>query len=98
MANREAYLRVVLNREGIEYIAGLEWREGEDLAALKAALKMRMSTATIGMQHDRWDALSLAIEKTIKKYWPDRAYFVEVGDDAHGWIQLFQPYGLPRAV
>lgn len=96
MAKRESYLRVVMTREGREYIAGLEWRQPEDLVALQAALKMRMKVATTHIEYDRWDDLAMAIEKTIKTYWPDRAYFIEVGDDRHGWVQLFQPYGLPR--
>lgn len=43
-----------------------------------------------------WFELAGRLEAAIKAKWPDRAYFIEVGNDDEGWVQLFQPYGVPR--
>jgi len=37
------------------------------------------------------------MERAIVATWPDRAYFIEVGNDDEGWVQLFQPWGIPRS-
>jgi len=96
LAARECYLRVVMAIDGVEYIAGLEFRPGDKLGELRTKLKVRMKNASVGLMPGRWADVAFAIEKSLKAHWPDRAYFIEVGSEREGWIQLFQPWGLPR--
>lgn len=96
MANREAYLRIVLHVDGVEYIAGLELRPTDAFAELKTSLRARMKNTTTGLPAGRWLPIAEALERMVKKYWQDRAYFIEVGDEHTGWVQLFQPFDVPR--
>jgi hypothetical protein len=94
MAVREAYVRAALEHRRVEYIAGVEWREGDDLISLSAEVR----DCTLEGSHHTMSFMdsALAIERCIKEWWPDRAYFIEVGNDT--WVQLYQPYDIPRAI
>lgn len=46
--------------------------------------------------HGDWFIKAQRMEGRIQERWPGRAYFIEVGNDSEGWVQLFQPYDLPR--
>lgn len=100
MAPREAYVRVVKKVDGFEVIAGLELRDDDDWLAMRLALSEEMSRAVEYTERylDRndWAEYALVVETRISAHWPDRAYFIEVGKDDDSWIQLFQPYGVPR--
>lgn len=96
MAKREVYLRVVLFREGVEYILGLELRPTDELGVLRAAMKRRIHVATGNLLPGKWDDIAYAIEATTKKHWPDRAYFIEVGDERNGWVQVWDPVGFVK--
>lgn len=97
MATREIYLRVVQIREGVEYIAGLEMRPDDVMGTLRATLRVRMKNASIGIMPGRWRDVAEAIEKTVVTHWPDRAYFIEVGNENDGWVQIFDPKGYVRS-
>lgn len=55
-----------------------------------------MADAAHVLGHGDWKIMAERIERRIKERWPDRAYFIEVGRDSEGWVQLFQPYNIPR--
>lgn len=61
-----------------------------------AALKFRVARTLQHTAEDDWLLNALAVENTLKAHWPDRAYFIEVGDEDEGWVQLFQPYDVPQ--
>lgn len=97
---REAYVRAEFLWGDVRAEVGLEWRErGEHWSDLLDMLRLAVNAALD--EDDRAPCvLSVVetVERAITARWPDRAYFVEVwpagGED--GWIQVFQPYGLPR--
>ena len=78
---------------------GVEWRPGDSDLGLGELLlradRVLEDTASRGR-----DATSIAlyVESLIIECWPDRAYFVEAwtGNESDGFIQIFQPYGIPR--
>lgn len=86
---REAYLRIVLKVEGVEYIAGLQLLPDDGFASLKVTLKTRMIACTTGLPSGRWQPIAESIERMLIKYWPERSYFIEVGHDSHGWVQIY---------
>jgi len=97
---RESYARGVVRCGPIEVIAGLEYRDADRFIPLRDELRTLMLQTVLYLkqiegQPDE-DALARGIELALQGRWPDRAYFIEIGDDAIGWIQVFQPYGVPR--
>lgn len=73
---------------------GVEFRTGDDFAAMTSALY------DICYRLDAGDARSInddaeVVARVIAETWPGRAYFVEVHSH-DGWIQIFQPFGIPR--
>lgn len=105
MAERECYARCRFEDRGIEYIAGLELRDSDDYYELAGRLRIEVGTQTgqldtyLGsaraLAHDNYQLAAKQIEERLTARWPDRAYFIEVGKEDE-WIQLFQPYGVPR--
>ena len=100
---REAYARGVMQCGTLELVAGLEYRAGagESFTVLRDELRTLLGFIALGLvatdgRLDE-DALAMAAELAIRGRWPDRAYFIEVGNDTEGWIQIFQPYGVPRS-
>jgi hypothetical protein len=97
---REAYARGVVAYGEIEIIGGIELRDGDRFVTLRDELRkllwLVIQGETTNAAQSSEESLTIAVERHIKRVWPDRAYFVEVGNDAEGWIQLFQPYGVPR--
>lgn len=59
-------------------------------------MKVRMTNACTGLLPGKWDDCAYAIEKALTVHWPDRAYFIEVGDERNGWVQIFDPKGFVR--
>lgn len=99
---RESYIRAsyppCLANVRCEVDFGLEWRPGDVIADLQSLLK---SFAGYGhaaplVAFDNAMQFAHGLGDLIAKEWPDRAYFIEVSDAAGGWVQVFQPYGLPR--
>lgn len=97
MPARESYTRcaVVLGEYQVDF--GLEWREGDELPAIRHVLR-RLAEAHRRRSWPDVMVLSHALGDAIDAEWPGRAFFVEVsGGDGYGeWTQVFQPYGLPR--
>lgn len=74
---------------------GVEYREGDDFQTMTGLLNYEMFKADDEIESDPVK-VAVALEERIKARWPDRAYFVEVHDRYGNWIQVFQPFGLPR--
>ena len=76
--------------EGVEYIPGLQFFPGRDnFNELKLKLKCRVLNATTNLLPGKYDVIAEAIERVMDKYWADRKFFVEVGDDNNCWIQVW---------
>lgn len=86
----------MLVREGVEYIAGLEFRPGDKMGEMRTIIKVRMTNATAKCLPGKWADVAHAIEKSLELHWPDRAYFIEVGNEREGWIQVYDPRGFIR--
>lgn len=98
---REAYVRGVVTCGAIEVCAGIEYRAGDRFVHLRNTVRTLVGFALLGiLGSDRHtldeDTISLSVEAAFRHRWPDRAYFVEVGNDDEGWIQIYQPFGVPR--
>jgi hypothetical protein len=102
---REAYARVEVpwfdegTGDQVNIELGLELRPGDDWGDLVTGLHALVEGWVDGEPHPR-DVVQIGeeIEALLKLAHPDRAYFIEVwppGD--RGWVQIFQPYGLPRS-
>ncbi len=94
---REVYVRTVrhCNRVGLTVEPGLEYRPGDDFDFLTGLLYDICFYADT--EHNRATPMELAegVAARIADVYPDRAYFVEAHDE-DGWIQIFQPFGVPR--
>lgn len=90
------YVRAVVARDGVEVIAGLEWR-GEYVDDLRRSMRIAMDYA---LRHKLFDddmKITEGVEAALLELWPGRAYFIEVSHDPdEGWVQVFQPYGVPK--
>lgn len=102
MSAREAYARAVYRVGACEMIAGLEIRSGDDICTIRKRLVGMMALAWADLEELRNPSqdyeMAEGVERRVRTWWPDRAFFLEVGVDAdrEGWVQVFQPYGLPR--
>lgn len=92
---REAYVRYTYRIVGWEVTVGLEFRRGDSLDGLRAALKFRIAkqVALLAVQDPDAgdDAVAEALEGVLMLRWPDRAYFIEVGPPDDSWIQVYDP-------
>lgn len=102
----ERYVRLIMPFGGIAVEPGLEWRpDTDDTSALCQRLRQVTDAAMYRATREcapipDWEPSDFAVitrnlEEAVREYWPDRAWFVEVYCDA-GWVQIFQPYGVPR--
>ncbi len=99
MVSREAYVRSVVKTGKIDAVIGLEWREGDSLDNLRKRLKLLADIALSYLLPEDDDyEIACLLEYRLKAWWPDRAYFLEVCSDGVelDWIQIYQPFGLPR--
>jgi hypothetical protein len=92
----ERYVRSVVQLiPGIEVSAGLEYRpETDRFLLLRLALQDAIQTA----YRKEYNLLTIdhmiaGVEKEVSQRWPDRAFFVELGDpNGDSYTQIFQPY------
>jgi hypothetical protein len=97
MAAIEKYVRVSVVKDGVEFIAGLELRNRDFFPTLSSTLRAAMTECLAGQRisHDQWVTLADQVKDCLATVWPGRAWFLEVGVD-NEWVQVYQPYGLPR--
>ena len=96
---REAYVRTSRpGTRGATVEVGLEFRDGDSFQVLRESLGGILFANDLSEHTQDPIELAAPVEGEIKSTWPDRAYFIEVwsGGDDGGWIQIFQPFGLPR--
>jgi hypothetical protein len=93
---REAYAKVAIVHEGVEYVAGLEWRESDNFERLRkqleSAVRCQLYPRDVNLVYP---TRAKAIEQQIVYQWPDRAYFLEVGVDSE-WAQVYDPRGFVK--
>ena len=93
---REAYARGVMQWGDIEIIGAVELRPSDNYPALRNELRRQLGRAIGEAAGFTEMLLAAAVESQLQNAWPDRAYFIEVGNNREGWVQVFQPYGVPR--
>lgn len=94
---REVYVRASRPTvAGVFVEPGVEFREGDSFREIEHALFCILVDADPGHVRLEPEQIAAPVELAIKTRWPDRAYFVEVHDSKGGWIQIFQPFGVPR--
>lgn len=94
---REAYVRVSRPCAGSgDFVEpGVEFRDGDSFSEMSFELYDLCFRNDISGRDDDPLVMAKTVEKAIISRWPDRAYFVEV-HSGQGWIQIFQPFGVPR--
>ncbi len=94
---REAYVRVTVHHRGREIVSGLELRDTDSpdrLYELVASVTRRAAEEVL-TPHRSVDDRALG-EHLEQRFREGRAYFFEVGA-ADRYVQIFAPWGLPRA-
>jgi hypothetical protein len=106
---REAYVRATLEVQDatlgpLEIITGIEMRDDLDFEWLRDSAKLlmrhvaeataRIADITRGKVAPTVPGIAADVEFQIKRYFPDRAYFIEVcgGTERDGWVQIYQPW------
>lgn len=94
---REIYVRASRpTANGAMVEPGVEYRDGDRFDDIAHHLQAIMFDADPGYSEHDPVRIAAPVEEAIKRRWPDRAYFVEVHDPQVGWVQIFQPFGVPR--
>lgn len=92
----ERYIRCSVTRGSWTVEPGLEWRDGDNFDALCGDLRViAAAVADLAGVNDAIGAAQRA-ESVFRRWWPGRAFFVEVHDVEGRWTQTFQPFGMPR--
>ena len=92
----ERYVRCSVTRGSWTVEPGIEWRTGDDFAAVSGLLeRIAEDIALSALGGDPVEA-AMRAEPTFEAWWPGRAFFVEVHDAAGRWVQTYQPFGIPR--
>lgn len=106
---REAYVRATLEVQDatlgpLEIITGIEMRDDLDFEWLRDSAKVIMeyiakqaASITVlskGSMLPTVPGIAASVEREIQRYFPDRAYFIEVcgGTERDGWVQIYQPW------
>lgn len=101
-----------LMSEDDETIIGLAFEPHELVWVLRSVLHELLDEAAsavlsdsnekaFGDAFDRDQRMAEAVHVLVDERWPGRAHFIEVQhndtmEDEDGWVQIFQPYGLPQ--
>jgi hypothetical protein len=96
---REIYIRVSRPRnQGGHVDVGLEWRPTDEERDIRYLVREWLREEDDAHPSDCGVSAAHRIERRIRETWPDRAYFIEswLGSEDDGWIQIFQPFGIPR--
>lgn len=97
MAQREAYVRTSVTWQGVEYIVGLALWPKERIGELVVRLRNLMDQVHLSRSYADWYERAKTLEERLRREWPDRPFFIEVGNEADHWIQLFQPWDVPMS-
>lgn len=95
--SREIYVRTSrVTQSGVTVEPGVEFRDGDSFKYMENELATILIDADLGKNELDPVKIAEAVETLIRCSWFGRAYFVEVFSEAGGWIQIYQPYGIPR--
>lgn len=86
----------LFGRKTTDVRVGLEYRVGP-LYYLLENLRVVLDDAVRDLRSIDPHLIEEIIEKALRTQWPDHAFYIEVGSDDE-WVQVFQPWGLPRKV
>ena len=93
---REVYVRASRpTTSGAVVEPGIEYRDGDSFDEISQRLWTILFDGDLDGESDV-ARIAAPIELAIQQRWPDRAYFIEVHHYRGGWIQIFQPFGVPR--
>lgn len=94
---REAYVRASRPTVGGAFVEpGIELRDGDVFRDIEGELLTMLFETDPGRDEHDPRRIADPLEQRIRERWPDRAYFIEVHDPRGGWLQIFQPFGVPR--
>lgn len=93
---QETYVRVSVERGPLSFEPGIEYREGDSYDSMAELLEGLAFAAATNEHGSAMDA-ARAFGENVKYLWPDRAWFVEVWKHGErGFVQMYQPFGIPR--
>lgn len=90
----EKYWRVVLNAEGFEYIIGVEIHPDDTESIIRANLKLLLISSAESLERLRSNGYLVKAEyimRRIHEEYPERRYFIEVGNNDDYWVQIYYP-------
>ena len=92
----ERYIRCSVTRGDWTVEPGLEWCDGDDFYSKVGDLKVVAdAVAALACEGDPIRAAQRG-EGVFARWWPNRAWFLEVHATDGSWTQSYQPYGIPR--
>lgn len=97
----ETYARCSVTRGDLTIEPGVELRPADDAGTVVRELReiadgVCRDIEALRGKHPHLDVAARCAARRIRmQFGDDRAYFVEVYRGA-GWVQIFQPYGVPR--
>jgi len=81
---------------------GVEWRYDDNMDALVADMIRAARACTqdklTGLAPPSVTELAIALEESYRLAFPDRAFFIEIHNEDGDWLQIFQPFGVPKNV
>ena len=93
----ERYIRCSVTRGAWTVEPGIEWRDQDDFEALSGDLEvLAAGLASLADTHRDPAAAARRGEAAFAGRWPDRAFFIEIHATDGRWVQIFQPFGIPR--
>lgn len=93
----ERYVRCSVTRGAWTVEPGIEWCEGDSFEALSGDLEvLAAGLASLTDTHRDPISASRRGEAAFAQRWPGRAFFIEVHSTDGRWVQVFQPFGVPR--
>lgn len=93
----ERYVRCSVTHGDWTCEPGVEWRDGDnELAMVRDLEVIACGVAEIAAHPAGPMAAAKRAEPQFARWWLDRAFFIELHDTRGRWVQIFQPYGVPR--
>lgn len=89
------YARCSIESNGAEYIAGVELRDDDNYVQFSRKLRGVMHSALYSESPVVHLSAAHAVEFALKSAFPERAYFIEVGND-DDWVQVYDPRGFVK--
>lgn len=91
MPKVEGYWRVSQTFDGVEWVVAVEMRELDSAEHIVGTLKREMREEWVKVYQRGRRTIALQLAGMIERDWPERYYFVEVGNEEDYWVQIFYP-------